>query len=45
MPVRVRIKQMGTSLTLRWLRIHLPMQGTRVGPQIGEPRSHKLRGN
>lgn len=37
--------QMGTSLTLWWLRIRLLMQGTRAGPLIGEPRSHKLRGN
>ena len=31
---------LGTSLVVRWLRIHLPMQGTRVRSLVGELRSH-----
>ena len=33
----------GTSLVVQWLRIHLPMQGTRVPSLVGELRSHVLQ--
>lgn len=36
---------MGTSLVLRWLRIHLATQGMRVQSMVGELRSHTPRGN
>ena len=35
----------GTSLLVQWLRIHLPMHGSRVQPLVGELRSHTLWGN
>ena len=35
----------GTSLVVQWLRIHFPMQGTRVRSLVRELRSHMLRGN
>ena len=35
----------GTSLVVQWLRIRLPMQGTRVRSLVRELRSHMLRGN
>ena len=35
----------GTSLVARWLRIHLPMQGTRVQSLVRELRSHMVQGN
>ena len=33
---RFRIKIRGASLVAQWLRIHLPMQGTRVRALVGE---------
>ena len=36
---------LGTSLVVQRLRIHLPMQETRVQSQVGELRSYILRGN
>ena len=30
----------GTSLVVQWLRIHLPMQGTQVRSLVGEVKSH-----
>ncbi|XP_059752342.1 D-aminoacyl-tRNA deacylase 1 isoform X2 [Balaenoptera ricei] len=35
----------GTSLVVQWLRIHLPVQGTRVQSLVGELRSHVPRGS
>ena len=35
----------GTSLVVQWLRIHRPMQGTRVQTLVRERRSHVPRGN
>ena len=35
----------GPSLVDQWLRIHLPMQVTRVQPLVRELRSHVPRGN
>ena len=35
----------GTSLVVQWLRIRLPMQGTRVQSLVGELRSHMTQGN
>ena len=35
----------GTSLVVQWLRISLPVQGTRVRSLVGELRSHLPRGN
>ena len=35
---------LGTSLMVQWLRIRLPMQGTRVQSLVGELRSHMPRG-
>ena len=35
----------GTSLMVQWLRIHLPMQGTRVQFLVRELGSHTLQGN
>ena len=35
----------GTSLMVQWLRICLPMQGTRVRSLVGELRPHMLWGN
>ena len=35
----------GTSLVVQWLRIHRPMQGTRVQSLVRERRSHVPRGN
>ena len=34
-----------TSLVAQWLRLHLPMQGTRVPSLVRELRSHMLQGN
>ena len=34
-----------TSLVAQWLRLHLPMQGTRVPSLVGELRSHMPQGN
>ena len=39
------LKTLGTSLAVQWLRIRLPMQGTRVRSLVGEIRSHMLRSN
>ena len=33
-----------TSLAVQWLRLHLPMQGVRVRPLVGELRSHMPHG-
>ena len=35
----------GISLVVQWLRIRLPMQGTRVRSLVKELRSHMLWGN
>ena len=35
----------GTSLVVRWLRIHIPMQGTQVQSLAGQLRSRVLQGN
>jgi len=35
----------GLSLVVQWLKICLPMQGTRVWSLVGELRSHKPQGN
>ena len=36
----IEAEDLGTSLVVQWLRIHLPMQGTRVRSRVGELRSH-----
>ena len=35
----------GTSLVVQWLKIGLPMQGTRVLSLVGKLRTHMARGN
>ena len=35
----------GTSLAVQWLRIHFPLQRTRVPSLVRELRSHMLQGN
>ena len=40
--IEIRIT-MGTSLVVRWLRIHLSMQGSQVGSLVRELRSHMLQ--
>ena len=37
-------KELGTSLVVQWIRLHLPMQGVRVQSLVGELRSHVPRG-
>ena len=40
-----RLTKRGTLLVVKWLRICLPMQGTRVQSLVGELRSHMLWGS
>ena len=40
--LRSRSMDKGTSLVVQWLRICLPVQGTRVQSQVGELRSYTL---
>ena len=39
------LPELGSSLVVQWLRIHLPMKGTWVQSLVREPRSHVLWGN
>ena len=39
------LKELGSSLVVQWLRIHLPVQGMKVWFLDGELRSHMLWGN
>ena len=41
----IKFKSLGTFLALRWLRIHLPMQGMQVWSLVEELRSHTLQDN
>ena len=45
MPPSLSEKATGVSLVVQWLRLHLPMQGTRVLALVGELRFHMPRGN
>ena len=38
------LKDVGTSLVVQWLKLHLPMQGVRVQSLVGELRSYKTQG-
>ena len=38
-------ERLGTSMEVQWLRICLPMQGTRLESLVGELRSHMPQGN
>ena len=39
------LQSLGTSMVVQWLRIHLPMQGTRVRSLVGELSSRVPWGN
>ena len=43
--VQFKLGALGTSLVVQWLRICLPMQGTRVRSLVWELRSHMQWGN
>ena len=43
--MQIKTTLRGTSLVVQWLRIYLPVQGTRVQYLVGELRSHMLGGN
>ena len=42
--LKITLDTKGTSPVVQWLRLHLPMQGTRVQSLMGELRSHMPRG-
>ena len=37
----IKIKNVGTSLVVQWLKIHLPMQGTRVQALVWEDPTYR----